>query len=163
MLKCWRGEARATDHMMQVMAFFSLLVSTTAALNEIAFLLIVGIICDCFVSTKLIIPASIALLDGWLLPFQTLTRSDAWTPLLHLCSCVIVATVTFVVVRRYNFWPSKPGKATPGPPEGMLSQPCRAQIWHFPQDGSWSCAAVTQKSIFQPGIQCDQYVPFCVT
>ena len=64
MLKCWRGEARATDHMMQVMAFFSLLVSTTAALNEIAFLLIVGIICDCFVSTKLIIPASIALLDG---------------------------------------------------------------------------------------------------
>lgn len=73
---------------IMVMAFFSLLVSTTAALNEIAFLLIVGIICDCFVSTKLIIPASIALLDG------------------------------------YNFWPSKPGKATPGPPEGWKLVMC---------------------------------------
>jgi len=50
---------------IMVMAFSALLVSTTAAMNEISLLLIIGILCDCFVTTKCIIPASVALLDGY--------------------------------------------------------------------------------------------------
>ena len=50
--------------LIMVMAFSALLVSTTASMNEISLLLIIGILCDCFVTTKLIIPSSIAILDG---------------------------------------------------------------------------------------------------
>jgi len=49
---------------IMVVAFLALMVSSTPVLNEIAFLLIVGILIDCFLSTKIIIPAGIAVLDG---------------------------------------------------------------------------------------------------
>merc|ERR1719263_10182 len=41
---------------IMVVAFLALLVSTTPALNEIAFLLIISVIIDCFITTKVIIP-----------------------------------------------------------------------------------------------------------
>merc|ERR1719498_1118463 len=47
---------------IMVIAFLSLLISSTPALNEIAFILIVGIIIDCFITTKIIIPSAMALL-----------------------------------------------------------------------------------------------------
>lgn len=47
---------------IMVVAFFSLLLSTTPTLNEIAFLLVVGVLIDCFVTTKVIIPCAVALL-----------------------------------------------------------------------------------------------------
>eukprot|EP00658_Telonema_sp_P-2_P011521 TRINITY_DN14409_c0_g1_i1.p1 TRINITY_DN14409_c0_g1~~TRINITY_DN14409_c0_g1_i1.p1 ORF type:complete len:158 (+),score=33.52 TRINITY_DN14409_c0_g1_i1:75-548(+) len=51
--------------LIMVMAFSALLVSSTASMNEISFLLIIGILCDCFVTTKFIIPSSMALMDGF--------------------------------------------------------------------------------------------------
>ena len=45
-----------------VTAFLSLLLSTTPTLNEIAWLLIVGVLLDCFVTTKLIIPATMTII-----------------------------------------------------------------------------------------------------
>jgi len=50
---------------IMVIAFMSLLLSTTPVLNELAFLLITGILIDCFITTKISIPAGIALLEGW--------------------------------------------------------------------------------------------------
>jgi len=50
---------------IMVVAFAALLVSTTPALNEIAFLLIVSVIIDCFVTTKMIIPCAMALLGQY--------------------------------------------------------------------------------------------------
>jgi uncharacterized membrane protein YdfJ with MMPL/SSD domain len=47
---------------IMVVAFCSLLICHIPVLNEIAFLLIVGIIIDCFVTTKIIIPCAMALL-----------------------------------------------------------------------------------------------------
>ena len=44
-----------------VVAFMSVLLSSTTALNEIAWMLIVGILIDCFITTKIVIPASIGL------------------------------------------------------------------------------------------------------
>ena len=58
----------ATGHIICIagivmtLAFGSLLVSLTAALNQIGYLLIVGVLLDCFVTTKLIIPSVMALL-----------------------------------------------------------------------------------------------------
>ena len=43
-------------------AFVSLLISTTPVLNQIAFLLLIGIIIDCFITTKIIVPSAMALL-----------------------------------------------------------------------------------------------------
>jgi len=43
---------------IMVIAFGSLLLCTTPCLNEIAFLLVVGILIDCFITTKIIMPAS---------------------------------------------------------------------------------------------------------
>lgn len=51
--------------LIMAIAFSSLLFSSTPTLNEIAFLLIVGVLIDCFVTTKIIIPAAMALLDGY--------------------------------------------------------------------------------------------------
>lgn len=47
---------------IMVMAFGALLVSATPALNEISFLLILGVLLDCFVTTKVIIPCAMSLL-----------------------------------------------------------------------------------------------------
>jgi len=47
---------------IMVIAFGALLVSTTPSLNEMAFLLIVGVFIDCFVTTKIIIPCAMSLL-----------------------------------------------------------------------------------------------------
>jgi len=58
---------------IMVIAFMSLLLSSTPCLNEIAFLLIIGILVDCFITTKITIPAGIALLCGkhfWPTKFQ---------------------------------------------------------------------------------------------
>ena len=44
---------------IMVVAFLSVLLSSTESLNEIALMLIIGILIDCFVTTKIIIPASI--------------------------------------------------------------------------------------------------------
>jgi uncharacterized membrane protein YdfJ with MMPL/SSD domain len=62
---------------IMVVAFVALLISTTPALNEIAFLLIVGVIIDCFITTKVIIPCVMALLgrfNFW--PRQNPARKD---------------------------------------------------------------------------------------
>jgi uncharacterized membrane protein YdfJ with MMPL/SSD domain len=47
---------------IMVVAFLALLVSETPVLNEIAFLLVVSVIIDCFITTKVIIPCAMALL-----------------------------------------------------------------------------------------------------
>lgn len=47
---------------IMVVAFFSLVVSTTPVLNEIGFLLSVSVLVDCVVTTKVIIPCAMALL-----------------------------------------------------------------------------------------------------
>jgi uncharacterized membrane protein YgcG len=44
-----------------VVAFLSVLLSSTAALKEIAFMLTARILVDCFITTKIIIPASVGL------------------------------------------------------------------------------------------------------
>jgi len=44
--------------LIMVLAFLALLLCTTPTLNEISFLLIVGILIDCIITTKLIIPAA---------------------------------------------------------------------------------------------------------
>jgi len=49
--------------LIMVVAFAALLVSETPCLNEIAFLLTVSIIIDCFITTKIIIPCAMALLS----------------------------------------------------------------------------------------------------
>jgi len=50
---------------IMVAAFLALLLCTTPALNEISFLLIIGVIIDCFITTKLIVPCVAALLGRW--------------------------------------------------------------------------------------------------
>jgi len=47
---------------IMVVAFLSLLLSSTPALNEIAFLLIIGILIDCMITTKILIPGTLGLL-----------------------------------------------------------------------------------------------------
>jgi len=47
---------------IMVIAFGALLISETPALNEISFLLILGVLLDCFVTTKVIIPCAMSLL-----------------------------------------------------------------------------------------------------
>jgi predicted RND superfamily exporter protein len=47
---------------IMVIAFGALLLSETAALNEISFLLSIGVIIDCFITTKVILPCVMALL-----------------------------------------------------------------------------------------------------
>ena len=44
-----------------MVAFLSVLLSSTAALKEIAFMLTARILVDCFITTKIIIPASVGL------------------------------------------------------------------------------------------------------
>lgn len=59
---------------IMMVAFLSVLLSSTASLNEIAFMLIVGILIDCFITTKVVIPASVALtgkLTFWPRTFQS--------------------------------------------------------------------------------------------
>ena len=51
--------------LIMVIAFLSLLLSTTPTLNEIAFLLIVGVLVDCGITTKVIIPGAIAILGRY--------------------------------------------------------------------------------------------------
>ena len=51
--------------LIMAVAFLSLLLSATPTLNEIAFLLTIGVLLDCFVTTKVIIPASIGLLGQY--------------------------------------------------------------------------------------------------
>ncbi|CAE8712777.1 unnamed protein product [Polarella glacialis] len=43
-------------------AFMSLLLSTTPTLNEIAFLLIIGVLIDCAITTKIVIPSAMGML-----------------------------------------------------------------------------------------------------
>ena len=50
---------------IMVVAFLSLLFSSTPTLNEIAFLLVVGVLIDCFVTTKVIIPCTMALIGRY--------------------------------------------------------------------------------------------------
>jgi len=59
------GNTISAAGIIMVAAFLALLLCTTPALNEIAFLLIVGVIVDCFITTKLIIPCVMALLGRW--------------------------------------------------------------------------------------------------
>jgi len=51
--------------MIMAIAFSSLLLCTTPTLNEIALLLIVGVLIDCFVTTKIIMPAAMYLLGRY--------------------------------------------------------------------------------------------------
>ena len=46
------------------LAFGALLIGSSAALNQIGYLLIVGVLIDCFITTKIIIPCAMALLPG---------------------------------------------------------------------------------------------------
>lgn len=60
-------------------AFCSLLLSSTPTLNEIAFLLIVGVLIDCAITTKIIIPVVIGVLgqfNFWPRKFGNVTRLD---------------------------------------------------------------------------------------
>merc|ERR1711884_387053 len=50
---------------IMMIAFGSLLLSTSPVLNEIAFLLTVGVLIDCLVTTKVIIPAVTFLLGRY--------------------------------------------------------------------------------------------------
>jgi len=50
--------------LIMTLAFGALLVGNSAALNQIGYLLIVGVLIDCFVTTKLVIPCVMALLPG---------------------------------------------------------------------------------------------------
>jgi len=47
---------------IMALAFGALLVGHTPALNQIGFLLVLGVLVDCFVTTKLIIPCCMALI-----------------------------------------------------------------------------------------------------
>jgi len=49
---------------IMTLAFSALLVGASAVLNQIGYLLIVGVLIDCFVTTKVIIPCAMALLPG---------------------------------------------------------------------------------------------------
>jgi len=51
--------------MIMAIAFGALLLCTIPTLNEIAFLLIVGVLIDCFINTKIIMPAAMALLGRY--------------------------------------------------------------------------------------------------
>ena len=46
------------------LAFAALFVGASAALNQIGYLLIIGVLIDCFITTKLVIPCAMALLPG---------------------------------------------------------------------------------------------------
>lgn len=46
------------------LAFAALLVGASSCLNQIGYLLIVGVLIDCFVTTKIVIPCAMALLPG---------------------------------------------------------------------------------------------------
>lgn len=59
---CQTGNIISIAGVVMLVAFISLLISATPALNQIAFLLLFGIIIDCFVTTKLIIPSAMAML-----------------------------------------------------------------------------------------------------
>lgn len=49
---------------IMTLAFSALLVGSSAVLNQIGYLLIVGVLIDCFVTTKVVIPCAMALLPG---------------------------------------------------------------------------------------------------
>ena len=66
--------------LIMVTAFLSVLLSSTTALNEIAFMLTIGILIDCFVTTKIIIPATIGLtgrLTFWPRAFKVQPEPEA--------------------------------------------------------------------------------------
>lgn len=49
---------------IMTLAFGSLLIGVSPTLNQIGYLLIVGVLIDCFITTKVIIPCAMALLPG---------------------------------------------------------------------------------------------------
>ena len=49
---------------IMTLAFGALLAGNSAALNQIGYLLIVGVLIDCFITTKIVIPCAMALLPG---------------------------------------------------------------------------------------------------
>jgi uncharacterized membrane protein YdfJ with MMPL/SSD domain len=49
---------------IMTLAFGSLLVGVSPTLNQIGYLLIVGVLIDCFITTKVIIPCAMALMPG---------------------------------------------------------------------------------------------------
>lgn len=74
---CQTANVISVAGVVMLVAFVALLISATPALNEIAFLLLIGIIVDCFVTTKFIIPSAMGLLGSvnfWPQKF-TVTRS----------------------------------------------------------------------------------------
>jgi len=58
------GNLISTAGVIMIIAFFPLLCCGTPCLNQISFLLTVGVLIDCFLSTKISIPAGIAILKG---------------------------------------------------------------------------------------------------
>eukprot|EP00928_Gymnodinium_smaydae_P061391 TRINITY_DN45479_c0_g1_i1.p1 TRINITY_DN45479_c0_g1~~TRINITY_DN45479_c0_g1_i1.p1 ORF type:complete len:912 (+),score=194.66 TRINITY_DN45479_c0_g1_i1:65-2800(+) len=50
--------------LIMVISFLPLFIGSTPILRQISFMLIVGVLIDCFVSTKIVIPDSVALLKG---------------------------------------------------------------------------------------------------
>lgn len=50
--------------LIMAMAFGALLLSSTPMLNELSFLLVLGVLIDCFISTKIIMPAAMKLLGN---------------------------------------------------------------------------------------------------
>ena len=56
------GSTICAAGVIMALAFGALLVGHTPALNQIGFVLVVGVLIDCFVTTKLIIPCCMALI-----------------------------------------------------------------------------------------------------
>lgn len=61
---CQTGNIISVAGVVMVIAFSAILFSQTPTLNQIAFVLVVGILIACFVTTKLIIPSAMGLLGG---------------------------------------------------------------------------------------------------
>ena len=59
-----QSRAGPTEDIERAALFGALAVGSSAALNQIGYLLIVGVLLDCFVTTKVIIPCAMALLPG---------------------------------------------------------------------------------------------------
>jgi len=59
---CQTGNIISVAGVVMLIAFSSILFSSTPALNQIAFLLLVALTIDCFITTKFIIPSAMAML-----------------------------------------------------------------------------------------------------
>jgi len=66
---------------IMILAFGSLLLGTSPVLNEIAFILIIGVLIDCLITTKVIIPAVISLLGKMNFWPRSLQKDDLSTGL----------------------------------------------------------------------------------